>query len=137
MRSAGLCFAVIFLVAACDDAGGAGYMPGGSPPVRDELNVPTPSERAMALGTSAEIDYACGEDDRPAHVTLFGAEEMAGVLIPGTVDVPLYLDCSPTRAGPECTAGTFRALINTVADRVEFSDSVTGDGLSCVALQSE
>lgn len=137
MRSAGLCFAAIFFCAACDDAGGMGYTPGGTAPVRDELEVPTLSERAMALGTTTEIDYACGEDGHTAHVTLFGAEEMAGVLIPGMVDVPLYLDCSPTRVGPECSAGTFRALINTVANSVDFSDSVTGDGLSCTALQSE
>ena len=52
-----------------------------------------------------------------AHVVLYGNEELAAVLIPRKVNVPLYLDCSPTRIGPECSDGVFTALINTLEEK--------------------
>ena len=137
MRSVGLCFAVMSLLAACDDAVGTGYPSGVSIAGPEMADAVSPAERAVALGIAREIDYACGEGGASAHVTLYGSEEMASLLIPGQIDPPIYLDCSPTLAGPECRGGDIRALINTVEDRAAFSGGSLAEPLSCTMLTPE
>jgi hypothetical protein len=69
----------------------------------------TPEERMASLGLSQEMDYTCDTPGITAHIVLYGNEEVAAVIIPDKVNVPLYLDCSPTRIGPECSDGQFTA----------------------------
>jgi len=130
MRSIGLCMMAALLLAACDDATGSGYSPGTSGPGLMEAQDTSPAGRAAALGASRTIDYQC-TGDTVAHVTLYGQEEMAAVTIPGVLETPLMLDCSPTRVGPECLADTFRVLIDTVSGAAEISDSATDYAVSC------
>ena len=137
MRSAGLCLAATFILGACDDAGGMVYSSSDAGATMSGVPTPAPADRAAALGATQDIDYACGDNGGSAHITLFGQEEMAAISIPGVVDETLYLDCSPTRVGPECTDGAFSALINTVADSAEFSDTATGYSASCTAATPE
>ena len=118
------------LLAACDDATGSGYSPGTSGPGLMDAPDTSPAGRAAALGVSREIDYQCA-GNTTAHVTLYGQEEMAAVTIPGILDAPLMLDCSPTRVGPECSADTFRVLIDTVSRSAGISDSATDYAVSC------
>lgn len=137
MRSAGLSLAAILWLAACDDAGGIVYSASDAGATMSGVPTPAPAERAAALGVSEELDYACGASGGSAHVTLFGEQDMAAVLIPGVLDEALYLDCTPTRAGPECRSGSFRVLIHIAADSAEFSDSATGYDATCMVLKPQ
>lgn len=137
MRSAGLCFATGLLLAACDDAVGTGYVPGSSGPAMEPAAVATPADRAAALGMTVGIDYSCSDAGTTAHVTLYGNEEMASVTIAGRVEEPVFLDCAPTRVGPECNDGDFRALINTVTGVAEFFPSAAEAAVSCREIQPE
>ena len=66
---------------------------------------------------------------------LYGNEELAAVLIPRKVNVPLYLDCSPTRIGPECSDGVFTALINTLEEKARFDGLDDAAPLTCTLVQ--
>jgi len=150
MRYAGLCSILLMILAACDDAVGSAH-PGdiASPEENMMETADTPAvgtsddagesaeERAASLGLTQEIDFTCDQADMSAHIVLYGSEEVAAVLIPGKVNVPLYLDCSPTRIGPECTDGQFTALLNTLEDKVVFSDPTDASPLTCSMVQPE
>ena len=156
MRFAGVCSILFLMLAACDDAVGAGYAGGTSGQVmtpeadlsddtldaddlkaETEVSVADAAARAADLGLSEEMDYTCGDDGTTAHVVLYGAGELAAVLIPDRPHVPLYVDCSPTRVGPECSAGTFTALINTLEDTATFTLAEGDAPLACKVLQPE
>ncbi len=156
MRYAGLCSILLLIPAACDDAVGAGYAGGTSGqvmvPAEDlsddtldahdlkaetEVSVTDAAARATELGLLEEMDYTCGDDGTTAHVVLYGAGELAAMLIPDRPHVPLYVDCSPTRVGPECRAGTFTALINTLEDTATFTLAEGDMPLACTVLQPE
>ena len=138
MRPTGLlCLATGLMLAGCDDAVGRDYVPGTSGPALEPAGLTTPAERAAALGTSVEIDYTCSETGTTAHVTLYGHEEMAAITIAGQAGEPVYLDCTPTRVGPECSDGNFRALINIVAGVAEFFPSAAEETVSCREIQPE
>lgn len=156
MRYAGLCSILLLIPAACDDAVGAGYAGGTSGqvmvPAEDlsddtldahdlkadtEVSVTDAAARATELGLSEEMDYTCGDDGTTAHVVLYGAGELAAMLIPDRPHVPLYVDCAPTRVGPECRAGTFTALINTLEDTATFTLAEGDMPLACTVLQPE
>ena len=150
MRHAGLCSILLLIPAACDDAVGPGY-PGETPPAEELVAEPadsaaapesddsgsTPEERAASLGLTQEMDYACDTPDMSAHVVLYGSEEVVAVLIPGKVNVPLYLECSPTRIGPECTDGQFTAHLNTLEDRAMFFAMKDASPLTCTMVPTE
>jgi hypothetical protein len=142
--------------AACDDAVGTGYTGGTSgqvmtpeatppddpldaddPKAETEVSVAHAAARAADLGLSEELDYTCGDDGATAHVVLYGSGELAAVVIPGHSHVPLYVDCSPTRVGPECVDGAFTALINTLDDTATFTLAGGDAPLVCTALQPE
>jgi hypothetical protein len=72
-----------------------------------------------------------------AHVVLYGNEEVAAVLIPGKVNVPLYLDCSPTRIGPECSDGQFTAHLNTLDDTAMLYELKDASPLMCEMVQPD
>ncbi|WP_273184665.1 hypothetical protein [Hyphomonas adhaerens] len=95
--------------------------------------------RAASLGLTQEMDFTCvsegGNDGSSAHVVLYGNEELAAVLIPRKVNVPLYLDCSPTRIGPECSDGVFTALINTLEEKARFDGLDDAAPLTCTLVQ--
>ena len=135
MRQAALCLGLLLVPVACGDAVGSNYTPGTSGAALEAEVPETPAERAAALGATREIDYTCAGSATTAHVTLYGSEEMASVLIAGLMDAPAYLDCSSTRIGPECSDGTFHALINTVAGTAEFFRSAADDTVACEAAQ--
>jgi len=156
MRFAGVCSILLLMPAACDDAVGTGY-PGASsgqfiapetdvsddtpgaddPKAETEVFAADAAARAADLGLSEEMDYTCGDDGTTAHVVLYGAGELAAVLIPGRPHVPLYVDCSATRVGPECRAGTFTALINTLEDTATFTLADGEAPLACTVLKPE
>ena len=136
MRSIGLCILAAMLVAACEDAVGTGYAPGEPGPAMEPAGL-TPAERAARLGLSQEIAYTCEDGGQTAHVTLYGQEEMAALSVPGILEAPAWLECSPTRAGPECVNDTVRALLNTVNRSAELSDSATGFSASCTEMKPD
>ena len=94
-------------------------------------------ERMASLGLSQEMDYTCDTPGMTAHIVLYGNEEVAAVIIPDKVNVPLYLDCSPTRIGPECSDGQFTAHINTLEDKAMFSDVNDAAPLTCSMVMPE
>ncbi|WP_321491150.1 hypothetical protein [uncultured Hyphomonas sp.] len=150
MRHAGLCLTLLLIPTACDDAVGSGY-PGESPPAEERVAEPaddaavpalsdagsTPEDRAASLGLSQEMDYACDKPDMSAHVVLYGNEEVVAVLIPGKVNVPLYLECSATRIGPECSDGQFTAHLNTLEDTAMFFALKDASPLTCTMVPPE
>lgn len=150
MRCAGLCSILLLIPAACDDAVGSGY-PGETPPAEEIITEPadvaavstsddtvtSPEARAAALGLTREMDYICDKSDMSAHLVLYGSEELAAVLIPGKVNVPLYLDCSATRIGPECADGQFTAHLNTLEDTAMFYELKDASPLICSMVQPE
>ncbi|WP_155839896.1 hypothetical protein [Hyphomonas jannaschiana] len=165
MRYIGLCSALLIFPAACDDAVGSGYPETTSGAVIEssiteasdtpseegaaeesaestadagsEETGDTPEERMASLGLSREMDYTCDQSGMSAHVVLYGDEDVAAVIIPGKVNVPLYLDCSPTRIGPECSDGQFTAHINTLEDKAMFSELKDAAPLVCTMAVPE
>jgi hypothetical protein len=150
MRHAGLCLTLLLIPAACDDAVGSGY-PGVTAPAEERVAEPaddaavpalsdsgsTPEERAASLGLTQEMDFTCDKPDMSAHVVLYGNEEVVAVLIPGKVNVPLYLECSPTRIGPECSDGQFTAHLNTLEDKAMFFAMKDTSPLTCTMVPPE
>lgn len=159
MRHAGLCSVLLLIPAACDDAVGSGYPDDNTsavieaaspdaPPPEDPTSTSEadtagedagtdPETRAASLGLTQEMDYTCNKEGVSAHIVLYGNEELAAVLIPGKVNVPLYLDCSPTRIGPECTDGHFTAQINTLEDEAWFHALEDASPLICRMVQPD
>jgi hypothetical protein len=165
MRYAGLCSVLLLIPAACDDAVGAGYpddtssavieatraerAPAEEPVSGSEANVADtddrsssrsvsdPEERAASLGLTQEADYTCNQESVSAHVVFYGDEDLTAVLIPGKVNVPLYLDCSPTRIGPECSDGQFTAQFNVLDDTALFYALEDGAPLTCSMAQPD
>ncbi|MEZ5998509.1 MAG: hypothetical protein R3B98_07435 [Hyphomonas sp.] len=87
-------------------------------------------EPAGTLAVSNRIAYTC-DGGVAANVTMYGAEEKATITVAGILDSPAYLDCSPTRAGPECTNDSLRVLMNIVSGTAQISDSESDFSLSC------
>ena len=165
MRSIGLCSVLLLFPAACDDSVGSGYPESTSGSVIEssiaeasdtsaadesaadpaegtaesvtEGAAGTPEERMASLGLSQEMDYTCDTPGMTAHIVLYGNEEVAAVIIPDKVNVPLYLDCSPTRIGPECSDGQFTAHINTLEDKAMFSDLNDAAPLTCTMVMPD
>ena len=162
MRYFGLCSLLLAIPAACDDAAGSGYPDTASgalfeSSIESEPETPSPEDvsadsvvdtmpadkesspeqRAASLGLTREVDYTCNKEGVSAHVVLYGSEEVAAVLIPGKVNVPLYLDCSPTRIGPECSDGQFTAHINTLDDTAMFYELKDASPLMCTLEQPD
>ena len=150
MRHAGLCLTLLLIPAACDDAVVSGY-PGETPAAEELVSVPadgaaaiatseagsSPEERAASLGLTQEMDYTCDKPEMSAHVVVYGNEEVVAVLIPGKVNVPLYLECFPTRIGPECSDGQFTAHLNTLEDKAMFSELKDASPLTCTMVPPE
>lgn len=165
MRYAGLCSVLLLIPAACDDAVGSGYpddtasavieaqraekAPVEEPVSGSEANTANtdemsssrtasdPEERAALLGLTQEADYTCNQEGISAHVVLYGNEDLAAVLIPGKVNVPLYLDCSATRIGPECSDGQFTAHLNVLDDTALFYELKDAAPLTCTMVQPD
>jgi hypothetical protein len=165
MRYAGLCSVLLLIPAACDDAVGSGYpddtssavmeatraerAPAEAPVSGSEANaadtdgMPSsrtagdPEERAAILGLTQEADYTCNQEGVSAHAVFYGDEELAAVLIPGKVNVPLYLDCSPTRIGPACSDGQFTARFNVLDDTALFHALEDAAPLTCAMAQPD
>ena len=100
-------------------------------------SVSDPEERAASLGLTQEADYTCNQESVSAHVVFYGDEDLTAVLIPGKVNVPLYLDCSPTRIGPECSDGQFTAQFNVLDDTALFYALEDGAPLTCSMAQPD
>jgi len=135
MRRTGLSLVLILVPVACDDAAGTDYRPGSSAPAMTaygEASEASEAERAAGLGLTGKIDYACGDGGTAAQVALYGQDEMAALTVPGLLEDPAYLRCAPTRAGPECTDGAIRALINTVEGTATLSGGALGDEMACI-----
>ena len=150
MRYAGLCSILLLTLTACDDAVGVAYpahdvgaeaspdMPssdGSATDIADDAD--SSEDRAADLGLTQEMDYTCDRAGKSAHVVLYGQEEIAAILIPGKVNVPLYLDCSPTRIGPECADGHFTAHLNTLDDTALFAALEDAAPLLCALVPPE
>ena len=150
MRYAGLCSVLLLIPAACGGAVGSGY-PDETPFAEEIVAEPAgdaavsaandagggSEELAASLGLTQEMDYACDKAGMSAHVVVYGNEEVVAVLIPGKVNVPLYLDCSSTRIGPECTDGQFTAHINMLEDKAIFYALKDASPLVCTLVQPE
>ncbi|MEZ5952929.1 MAG: hypothetical protein R3C13_01360 [Hyphomonas sp.] len=134
MRSIGLCLVAAFTLVACDDATGIQYTPGTSGPEMMPESGAVPAGGAGTRAVTSRIAYTC-DGNVLAKVVLYGAEEMAALTVDGVIDAPVYLECSPTRAGPECREDTLHILINTVSGGAEISDSATDFALSCTEAE--
>lgn len=162
MRNIGLCLLLLVIPAGCDDAVGSGYPDATSgafleSKIESETETPpqealseepaseiaeagertSPEKRAAMLGLTQEVDYTCNKEGVTAHVVIYGNEEVTAVLVPGVVNGPLYLDCSRTRIGPECSDGQFTAHINTLDDTAMFYELKDASPLTCALVQPE
>lgn len=131
MRAAAPCLAICLILGAC--------MPAAAPE-QDEpdgsTTLPPLAMKGLIVGPGTHIRYTCGEDV-DASIILFADERVAQVELAGPGGQSGFLQCAPTRVGPECINGSFRALINTVTNTATFSDNSTGLEATCAEVQSE
>ena len=90
------------------------------------------ASKAAALTQARTADYLCDNDTAWMQVSFLGGEQMISVsTVHNLTLAPHFLECSPTRAGPNCTAGTLGVMVNTVTDKLQITETESELDMSC------